>query len=147
MPFQSIRDAKLSANRPFTARAVAEVRVLAELCLPLARVYDVVTARAVAEMRVLAELCLPLARVEGFLVAYKVGNLAPSQSCEHGANPEEEIEAADTAIKTMGGNLLKVVPVDSQAPGGSRTAVVIQKASPTPAKYPRRPGLPNKRPL
>ena len=36
------------------------------------QVYDVVTARAVAEMRVLAELCLPMVRVDGFLVAYKV---------------------------------------------------------------------------
>jgi 16S rRNA (guanine527-N7)-methyltransferase len=41
------------------------------------QVYHVVTARAVAEMRVLAELCLPLARVDGFVVAYKVGKPQP----------------------------------------------------------------------
>eukprot|EP00242_Pyramimonas_sp_CCMP2087_P004013 CAMPEP_0198214630 /NCGR_PEP_ID=MMETSP1445-20131203/42874_1 /TAXON_ID=36898 /ORGANISM="Pyramimonas sp., Strain CCMP2087" /LENGTH=238 /DNA_ID=CAMNT_0043889903 /DNA_START=468 /DNA_END=1184 /DNA_ORIENTATION=- len=98
-------------------------------------VYHVVTARAVAEMRVLAELCLPLARVDGFLVAYK------------GANPDEEIAAASMAITSMGGTLLRVVPVDSEAPGGSRTAVVIHKSAPTPSMYPRRAGLPNKRPL
>lgn len=33
--------------------------------------YDMVTARAVAEMRMLAELCLPLTRVGGFWIAAK----------------------------------------------------------------------------
>lgn len=36
-----------------------------------AQSFDVVTARAVAEMRMLAELCLPLTRVGGFWVAAK----------------------------------------------------------------------------
>eukprot|EP00241_Pyramimonas_parkeae_P023365 CAMPEP_0114292696 /NCGR_PEP_ID=MMETSP0059-20121206/9203_1 /TAXON_ID=36894 /ORGANISM="Pyramimonas parkeae, Strain CCMP726" /LENGTH=279 /DNA_ID=CAMNT_0001414369 /DNA_START=89 /DNA_END=928 /DNA_ORIENTATION=+ len=97
--------------------------------------YDVVTARAVAEMRVLAELCLPMVRVGGFLVAYK------------GAEPENEVDAARNAIQLLGGTLLRIERVGSKGPDGDRTAVIIQKTSETPAKYPRRPGMPNKRPL
>ncbi|KAG0608004.1 hypothetical protein M758_8G070600 [Ceratodon purpureus] len=97
--------------------------------------YDVAVARAVAEMRVLAELCLPLVRVGGILVAAK------------GPNPEEEVEAAKTAVNLLGASIVTLSRVDSQGPLGQRTAVVCLKDRPTPAKYPRRAGMPNKRPL
>ena len=51
-------------------------------------------------------------------------------------------------MHALGGAAPKVVPVDSFSGDGQRfTAVVVQKASPTPNKFPRRAGLPNKRPL
>lgn len=97
--------------------------------------YDIAVARAVAEMRVLAELCLPLVRVGGILVAAK------------GPNPEEEVDAAKTAVNLLGASIVTLSKVDSQGPLGQRTAVVCLKDRPTPAKYPRRAGMPNKRPL
>ena len=99
--------------------------------------FDLVTARAVADMATLAELCLPFARPGvGALVAAK------------GPEPEEEVAGAEAAIRTLGGAPAEVVPVDSFSGDGKRfTAVLVRKAEPTPDKYPRRAGLPNKRPL
>ncbi|CAK9861864.1 unnamed protein product [Sphagnum jensenii] len=98
-------------------------------------VYDVAVARAVAEMRVLAELCLPLVRVGGIFVAAK------------GPNPQEEVEAAKAAVELLGASMVSLCAVDSEGPLGQRTAVVCLKDHATPAKYPRRAGMPNKRPL
>ncbi|PSC68202.1 calcium-translocating P-type PMCA-type [Micractinium conductrix] len=97
--------------------------------------HDVVIARAVAELRVLAELCLPLARVGGHWVAAK------------GTAPTAEVGGAKAAITKLGGALLGVEDVDSESPEGRRTAVVVAKAKATPAQYPRKPGVPSKKPL
>jgi 16S rRNA (guanine527-N7)-methyltransferase len=94
--------------------------------------YDVAVARAVASMPVLVELCLPLVRVGGRLLAQKTGR--------------DEIEAASRAIEALGGSLRAVL----LAPSGIRDAgvvVIVDKVMPTPAIYPRRPGLPNRKPL
>lgn len=106
--------------------------------------YDVAVVRAVAPLNVLVELCLPLVRVGGRLVAQKKGYL------------KEELAAARGAINTVGGGEPTIIPVDF--PGledaadprgemGGRVLVVVPKSSPTPARYPRRPGRPTKRPL
>ena len=97
--------------------------------------HDLAIARAVAELRVLAELCLPLAAVGGHWVAAK------------GSSPQEEVVAARTAIKLLGGELVDVREVDSMAPEGLRTAVVVRKVKATPRMYPRRPGTPKKQPI
>lgn len=100
--------------------------------------YDVVTARAVAELRVLAELCVPLVAVGGAFVAAKNSR----------ASTAEEVAAAANAVETLGGGALTPEEVLSVGPDGlRRTAVISRKLRPTPDKYPRRAGLPNKRPL
>ncbi len=35
----------------------------------------------------------------------------------------------------------------AESPEGRRTAVLVLKARPTPAQYPRKPGVPGKKPL
>ncbi|GJP31691.1 hypothetical protein CLOM_g23558 [Closterium sp. NIES-68] len=97
--------------------------------------FDVAVARAVAEMRVLNELCLPLVRVGGAFIAAK------------GPNPQEEIEAATNSASLLGAQLARVYEVASSSTNGQRTAVIYQRVLPTPSKYPRRPGMPSKRPL
>jgi len=97
--------------------------------------YDVVTARAVGEMAVLAELCLPFVRVGGMFVAQK------------GPDAREEMEASAEAVETMGGVVDRVVPVCLPFGYGGRSIVVVRKESTTPARYPRRPGIPEKRPI
>ena len=64
-----------------------------------------------------------------------------------GAHPEAEVEAAERAIALLGGQLEAVEPVASVGPDGPRTVVIVRKARPTPAQYPRREGRPAKCPL
>jgi 16S rRNA (guanine527-N7)-methyltransferase len=95
--------------------------------------YDVVVSRAVAPMAVLAELCLPFCRTGGTFVAQK------------SAGADDEVSAARQAIETMGGGLDRLQEVSYD--GGEGLLVVVEKAAPTPARYPRRSGIPAKRPL
>ena len=94
--------------------------------------FDVATARALAPLPVLAELCLPLVRVGGRLLAQKT--------------ERENVAAAATAIEVLGGALEGVHPSPSLARSAG-TVVVIEKVRPTPAAYPRRPGVPARKPL
>lgn len=94
--------------------------------------FDVAVARALAPMPVLAELCLPLVRVGGRLLAQKT--------------TDEDVGQARRAIELLGGAPARVLP----APSRIRSAGVIvevKKVSTTPAAYPRRPGVPSRRPL
>ncbi len=94
--------------------------------------FDLAIARALASMPVLAELCLPLVRVGGRLVAQKTEN--------------EDVEAARHAIEVLGGSLVG----SSAAPSGARrrgTVVIVEKIRSTPDLYPRRSGVPARKPL
>lgn len=94
--------------------------------------FDVAVARALAPLPVLVELCLPLVRVGGRLLAQKT--------------EAEDPGIAARAIDLLGGELSAVL----RAPSAARragTVVIIDKVRPTPATYPRRPGIPSRRPL
>jgi 16S rRNA (guanine527-N7)-methyltransferase len=97
--------------------------------------YDWALARAVAEMPVLAEYLLPLARVGGHALAQK-GEDAPA-----------EAEAAQGAIHKLGGELEQLAPVALPGLAEPRYLVVLKKVAATPPAYPRRAGMPEKRPL
>jgi 16S rRNA (guanine527-N7)-methyltransferase len=96
--------------------------------------YHAVTARAVAALPVLAEYCLPLCRIGGTWLAPK------------GADGEQEAADAAVAIERLGGRLRAIMPY--ALPGvESRVIIVVDKIAATPAQYPRRAGIPQKRPL
>lgn len=97
--------------------------------------YMVATSRAVARLNVLAELCLPFVAVGGHFVALK------------GAQYREELDEAARAIAALGGQVSEVRPVRLPGLDDSRAVIYIRKVSPTPDAYPRRPGLPEKKPL
>jgi 16S rRNA (guanine527-N7)-methyltransferase len=94
--------------------------------------FDVAVARALAPMPVLVELCLPLVRVGGRLLAQKTET--------------EDVDGAARAIDTLGGALNRVAGAPSAA-RSSGTVVIVDKIRPTPAEFPRRPGVPSRRPL
>ncbi len=94
--------------------------------------FDLVLARAVAPLPALLELTLPFARVGGRVVTPK-GSRAPA-----------EIEASNRALEVLGGQA-HTLPLN--VPGPPQTLVVVAKRRPTPAEYPRRPGIPAKSPL
>jgi 16S rRNA (guanine527-N7)-methyltransferase len=97
--------------------------------------YDLALARAVAELPVLVEYALPFCRVGGLFVAQK------------GAEGDPEARAAEEAIAALGGVLRRIVHLELPYLAESRSLVVIEKIAPTPKKYPRRPGIPSKRPI
>ncbi len=97
--------------------------------------FDVVVARAVASLGVLVEYTLPFCRVGGRAVFQKKGDI------------QVELSQAAHAWNELGGRLLEVKPVPEEVLGGQRVLVVVEKVSPTPDRYPRRAGVPAKRPL
>jgi len=96
---------------------------------------DVVTARALAALNVLTEYAAPLLREGGVLVAWK-GRL------EH----EEEADGRAAAAR-LGMAVEEIRPVLPFPEAQSRHLVVVRKIAPTPAGFPRRPGMARKRPL
>jgi 16S rRNA (guanine527-N7)-methyltransferase len=97
--------------------------------------FDLVLARAVAPLATLAELTLPFCTVGGVFIGQKKGAI------------ELELSQADRAVGLLGGRLREVRQVELAHFSEPRRLVVIDKVSPTPASYPRRAGLPAKRPL
>ena len=66
---------------------------------------------------------------------------------EHLKTFGKETQAAEHAISILGGQVQQVIPVELLGLAETRHLVVIKKVARTPIKYPRRPGLPAKRPL
>ena len=97
--------------------------------------FDIVLSRGVAGLATLIELTLPFCAIGGSFVAQKKGDV------------ESEISQATKSISLLGGNLREVKKIDLEEFTDERCLIVIDKTSPTPAQYPRRPGMPAKRPL
>lgn len=97
--------------------------------------FDAVLARGVAKLATLAELTLPFLRFGGVLVAHKTESAA------------DEIEEARTAVAALGGDGVETLPVAAPGLRDGRVLVVVRKTAETPEAYPRRAGMPGKRPL
>ncbi|MGS7088669.1 16S rRNA (guanine(527)-N(7))-methyltransferase RsmG [Streptococcus pyogenes] len=96
--------------------------------------FDVVTARAVARMQVLSELTIPFLKIGGKLIALK------AQAAD------QELEEAKNALCLLFGKVIK--NHSYQLPNGDpRFITIVEKKKETPNKYPRKAGLPNKKPL
>lgn len=97
--------------------------------------YDLVVARAVAELRVLAELTLPFCKIGGTVIAIK------------GENISSELEHSSGAIAKLGGKISAIIDCSDRFEFLKSNLVVISKISETPPGFPRRPGIPLKRPI
>ena len=97
--------------------------------------YDWAIARAVASLPVLAEYLLPLTRLSGYCIAQKT------------IVSESELSQVTTILSKLGGRLDHIIPVDLPGINETRHLIVMRKMTATPNKYPRRPGMPQKRPL
>jgi 16S rRNA (guanine527-N7)-methyltransferase len=104
--------------------------------LPLYREqFALVLSRAVASLPALVELTLPFCRLGGRFIAQKKGEI------------DQEITMAEKAIATLGGKLDRIKKIELDEFDDVRYLVIIDKIYPTPSKYPRRPGLPRRRPI
>lgn len=97
--------------------------------------FEFAVCRAVSELAVIAEYCLPLVKAGGIFLAYK------------GEKAEEELSRGQGALPLLGGELSRIHKVKLPFSGDPRTLLEIKKITPTPEKYPRRTGIPAKRPL
>ncbi len=97
--------------------------------------YDWAVARAVASLPVLAEYLLPLVKVGGKVLAQK------------GESGLAEAHAGEKALQILGGRLRQIIPVNLPGVVEDRYLVVIDKVAATPAGFPRRPGVPARKPL
>lgn len=97
--------------------------------------FDVVVARALAPLPVLVEYALPLLRDGGVLAAPK------------GSRALDELTEARGAIAALGGAALDPRPLPLPAGAPVQHVVLIRCDGPLDDRYPRRPGIPSKRPL
>lgn len=97
--------------------------------------FDLCVSRAVARLSTLAEYCLPFVRPGGMFVAYKSEKAL------------EEVEEAGRAVSLLGGRLGKQAELLLPNSDIYRNLILIEKVKPSPAKYPRKAGLPGKEPL
>jgi 16S rRNA (guanine527-N7)-methyltransferase len=97
--------------------------------------YDWAVARAVANMPVLMEYLLPLVRLGGCALAQK-GESGPA-----------EAQASEKAIHLLGGHLRQLRKVTLPGVADERYLIVVDKVAATPPQYPRRCGVPDKKPL
>ena len=97
--------------------------------------YDIVVSRAVASLATLSEYCIPYVKMNGYFIPYKSGEI------------EDELNESKKAIKILGGKIQKVVQFDLPDTDIARSLVVIKKEKNTGMKYPRKSGIPSRKPL
>ena len=97
--------------------------------------FDVAVARAVAPLPVLVEYLLPLLRPGGVMAAPK------------GSGAERELGEAAAAIEALGGRVEDPVPLSLPEGAGPQQVVIVRRCGELPERFPRRPGIPAKRPL
>lgn len=97
--------------------------------------FDLCVSRAVANLSTLSEYCIPFVKKNGYFISYKAGD------------SEEEINKSKNAIKLLGGKINKVEEFVLPESDAERVFVMIKKLENTNKKYPRKAGVPAKKPL
>ncbi|MCY3800507.1 MAG: 16S rRNA (guanine(527)-N(7))-methyltransferase RsmG [Chloroflexi bacterium] len=97
--------------------------------------YDLAVSRAVLPTSPALELCLPLVRIGGLSVLYKTADQAAV------------LAQSDRAAAALGACAGATVEYGLPDLRQNRILAVYEKVSPTPSRYPRRSGVPAKRPL
>ncbi len=97
--------------------------------------YDLCVSRAVANLSTLSELCLPFVKKDGLFISYKSEKLT------------DELKEAGRAVTMLGGKVEGQVCFELPGSDISRNLLIIKKVKSTPAKFPRKAGLPAKEPI
>jgi 16S rRNA (guanine527-N7)-methyltransferase len=147
VPELSLTLLEATAKKSAFLRRVLEALRLPDACVvtgraeevvhaaPHREAYQVAVSRAVAPLPALLELTLPFLQIGGLLAAPK------------GSRVDEEVARSGRALAEVGGLLEALRPLTVPYAAHPQTVVLVRKTSPTPARYPRRPGVPKKHPL
>ncbi|MBE0479058.1 16S rRNA (guanine(527)-N(7))-methyltransferase RsmG [Candidatus Aerophobetes bacterium] len=96
--------------------------------------FDLALSRAVAKLNILLEYALVYVKLGGYLIAQK-------------GKDAKEIEEAKNALSILGGQIVEVKHINLPFLNEHRSLILIKKVKSTPLAYPRRTGIPQKRPL
>ena len=97
--------------------------------------FDLAVARAVAPLQVLVEYALPLLRAGGLLATPK------------GSRAAAELEDAVAAIEALGGSSEPSQPLSLPTGSPPQHVLLVRRTRALDDRYPRRAGIPSKRPL
>ncbi|RJQ31885.1 MAG: 16S rRNA (guanine(527)-N(7))-methyltransferase RsmG [Actinobacteria bacterium] len=97
--------------------------------------FDVVVARALGSLATTFELAVPLLNIGGYFIAQKA------------KINDSELSQAKEATKYLNCEIEDIIAVKVPFMEGQRSLVVVRKKGNTSPKYPRRPGIPAKKPL
>lgn len=97
--------------------------------------FDVACARAVASMNVLSEWLLPFVKPGGQMLALK------------GPGAGEETQEAHAAIEALGAREAGICAARIPGRDWEHSIVKVDKLVPTPDRFPRKPGIAEKRPI
>ncbi len=97
--------------------------------------YDVVTARAVSNLSTLAEFCIPFLKVGGIFICMKAGNV------------DDEIKESYKALDVLGAKIDSIEELKLPNSEITRKIIIIKKEKSTPPLYPRKAGIPEKKPI
>lgn len=97
--------------------------------------FDVATSRAVANLSTLSEYLLPFVKIKGNCICMKSTNI------------EDEIEHAKKAIDILGGRIVENVTFNLPESDLNRRLIIFEKVKNTPKNFPRKPGIPAKKPI
>ncbi len=97
--------------------------------------YNFCVSRAVANLSVLSELCIPFVKKNGYFIAYKSEKV------------KEELIGSEKAISVLGGKTEKQLEYKLPDSDINRALLLIKKIEATPKQYPRKAGIPEKRPI
>lgn len=97
--------------------------------------FDIATSRAVASLNVLLEYLLPLVKIGGRCICMKGGNI------------EEELENSKNALKILGGEIEKIDTFELPDSDMKRNIIIVKKVMKIPNDYPRKAGIPSKKPI
>ncbi len=97
--------------------------------------YSWVTARAVAPLAILIEIAMPLVKIGGYFWAFK------------GPNFNQELAEAEEILTYCGGTLVEIIHYKLPKSGKNRSILVFKKVAATNERFPRKAGIPQKRPI
>jgi 16S rRNA (guanine527-N7)-methyltransferase len=103
--------------------------------LELRNTFDFVLCRAVAPINILIEYGIPLLKIGGVLILYK------------GPMVEQEVDNSVNALNELKSKMAENIDFTLPLSDIKRHLILVEKIGITPEKYPRRVGIPRKRPL